>query len=73
MILFDTNEKNFITNGLGRLTDAIACTVTEERNGSFELALTYPITGRKYKELILLYGNPCKALRRGGFAAISHI
>lgn len=53
MILFDTNEKDFTTNGLGRLTDAIACTVTEERNGIYELALQYPITGRKYKELIL--------------------
>ena len=50
-ILFDVNEKNFTTNGLGRLSDAISCTVTEERNGIYELALQYPITGRKYKEL----------------------
>jgi len=27
-ILFDENEKNFTTSGLGRLSDAISCTVT---------------------------------------------
>jgi len=27
-ILFDVNEKNFTTSGLGRLSDAISCTVT---------------------------------------------
>ncbi len=26
-ILFDVNEKNFTTSGLGRLSDAISCTV----------------------------------------------
>ena len=31
--------------GLGSLTDAISCTVTEERNGSFELVMEYPSMG----------------------------
>lgn len=32
-------------NGKGILADAIACTVTEEINGIFELSMKYPITG----------------------------
>ena len=52
-ILFEINEKQFKTNGLGRLSEAISCTVTEERNGSYELALRYPLTGKKYKDLTL--------------------
>ena len=32
-------------NGKGILADAIACTVTEEINGIFELTMKYPITG----------------------------
>lgn len=35
-ILFDKSATTFTTNGLGRL-DFISCTVTEERNGIFEL------------------------------------
>jgi len=46
--LFESNTTNFSTNGLGSLTDAISCTVTEERNGQFELEMVYPINGTKY-------------------------
>lgn len=38
-ILFDENANTFTTNGLGRL-DCQSCTVTEERNGQFELEMT---------------------------------
>jgi len=34
-----------ISNGLGRLNDCISCHVTEERNGEYQLELTYPING----------------------------
>ena len=51
-ILYEGNEKNFIHNGLGRLSDAIKCTVEEERNGTFELEMTYPITGIHYADII---------------------
>ena len=44
-ILFDASELTFDSNGLGVLSDAISCTVTEERNGAFELTLEYPISG----------------------------
>lgn len=40
-------------NGIGLLRDCIRCTVTEERNGGYELELVYPITGRHYAELAL--------------------
>lgn len=40
-------------NGIGLLRDCIHCTVTEERNGGYELELVYPITGRHYAALAL--------------------
>lgn len=52
-ILYAGNEQNFTNNGLGRLSDAISCKVTEERNGIFELEMTYPITGIHYKDVAL--------------------
>mgnify|MGYP005763788783 FL=1 len=47
-ILFDTNDKTFDTFGIGVLTEAKSCEVTEERNGIYELTLKYPIDGRFY-------------------------
>lgn len=38
-------------NGLGVLTDAASCIVTEERNGSYELELKYPLDGLHYKDI----------------------
>lgn len=49
-ILFDKNETNFTTNGLGRL-DCISCEVVEERNGMYELEAEIPITGAHAKEI----------------------
>ena len=37
--------------GLGTLTDATACKVTEVLNGEYELELTYPMTGEHFGEL----------------------
>ena len=50
-ILYESTETTFATNGLGRLSDAISAVVTEERNGSFELRIEYPINGIHYAEL----------------------
>lgn len=46
-ILYKTITEGIVpTNyGAGVLSDAISCQVTEERNGSFELAMEYPATG----------------------------
>lgn len=62
-ILFAATDTAFDTNGLGVLTDAISCTVTEERNGAFELEMTYPVSGIHYGEIktrciILARPNP---------------
>lgn len=40
-------------NGVGVLRDCISCTVTEERNGSYELEMVYPITGQHYDSIKL--------------------
>ena len=50
-ILYDNKETSFNNNGIGLLTDAISCEVTEERNGSYELIFTYPITGQFYNDI----------------------
>lgn len=50
-ILFEQNEKNFISNGLGVLSDAMEAKVTEERNSVFELSMIYPINGKHYEDL----------------------
>lgn len=51
-ILFASTETDFTHNGIGRLVDCISCSVTEERNGLYELELKYPITGRWFDELM---------------------
>lgn len=44
-ILYESDEKEFWSKGLGPLSDAEKCTVTEERNGAYTLLMTYPIDG----------------------------
>ena len=50
--LFPQDATTFTTNGLGALSEAISCTVTEELNGIYELELAYPITGRLFSSLV---------------------
>ena len=47
-ILYSKDETDFTHHGIGDLTDTIKATVTEERNGAYELSLQYPITGRYF-------------------------
>ena len=51
-VLFNSNATSFDTNGIGRLSDAKSCIVTEERNGSYELEMEYPLTGIHFEDLI---------------------
>lgn len=51
-ILFAPSATTFTTNGIGRLSDAITCTVHEERNGVFELEMTYPVTGKHFADIV---------------------
>ncbi len=62
-VLYPSQETAFGSNGLGILTDAASCVITEERNGAFELEMTYPVSGIHYKEIaprciILAKPNP---------------
>ena len=60
-ILFPSDATTFSTQGLGALTDALSCVVTEERNGQYELVLQYPITGIHFEDIqdrCLIYAIP---------------
>lgn len=50
-ILFENTATEYNNNGLGALVDVGYCTVTEERNGVYELKLQYPSNGHLYNEL----------------------
>lgn len=52
-ILFEKTATDFSTLGIARLPDAESCTVTEERNGAFELEMVYPVSGRYFSEITL--------------------
>ena len=62
-ILYAATEREFDTNGIGILSDAASCIVTEERNGSYELEMQYPVMGLHYgsityRSLILAKSKP---------------
>ena len=44
-------DSAFETLGLGTLTDAITCKVTEQRNGAYELTMQYPINGVHFSDI----------------------
>lgn len=50
-ILYAKNETDFLHNGIGVLRDTTKATVTEERNGAYELSLQYPVTGQWYDKI----------------------
>lgn len=50
-ILYKSTEKDFLTNGVGVLSDVISCIVREERNGSYELTMTYPVDGMHFVDI----------------------
>lgn len=52
-ILFSESSNTFTSNGIGRLSDVISCEVTEERNGQYELQMTYPSTGAHFDNIKL--------------------
>ena len=60
-ILYDASEMEFLSEGIGRLSDAISCEVVEERNGAYELEMEYVIDGNHYSDLGLskiIYATP---------------
>ena len=50
-IIYEPNATTFTSNGRGGLSDAISCTVTEERNGAYELEMVYPLDGVHFEEI----------------------
>ncbi|MBP3867486.1 MAG: phage tail protein [Solobacterium sp.] len=69
-ILFDKTETTFTSNGIGRLSDALSCIVTEERNGQYELKMVYPITGVHYSEIThsrIIFAQPAEGKSNQAF------
>ena len=61
IVLYDHDEEAFTSNGLGALPDAASCTVTEERNGGYEVEMEYPLTGSHFRDIQkrrILYVKP---------------
>lgn len=50
-ILYEQYERDFESNGIGVLWDALECEVHEVRNAEFELELTYPYSGQWFSEI----------------------
>ena len=50
-ILYEHSERDFRTNGLGMLSDAVSCYVDFEVNGVYELEMRYPVDGRRYGDI----------------------
>lgn len=49
-IIFESTETEFKTNGLGRISP-VSCTVTEERNGAYELECSVLNSDKLYSEI----------------------
>lgn len=59
--LYEHNETEFKTNGLGDLGEAASCSVYEQRNGEFELTMEYPVMGRHFSDLVtrrIIFAKP---------------
>ena len=52
-VLHPADSTSWESFGLGALTDVISCEVMEERNGQYELEMTYPVSGQHYADLAL--------------------
>ena len=60
-ILYPSTETAFSNHGLGALSDVISCVVTEERNGSYELVMRYPVNGNHFTDITdrcIIYAIP---------------
>lgn len=52
-ILYESNETEYLTNGIGRLSSAISVTATEDNSGYDEIEVKYPILGEHYRDIDL--------------------
>ena len=51
MRIFENTDSDFSTNGIGTLSDTIQCEVEEKLNNKYEMSMTYPVSGKNYKEI----------------------
>lgn len=60
-VLYDATEQAFTSHGLGLLSDCTDWEVLEERNGKYELRMSYPITGIHFSDIHserIIYAKP---------------
>ena len=50
-IIYHSSATSLNNLGLGALSDAISCVVSEERNGEYELTMEYPVGGIHFDEI----------------------
>jgi len=50
-VLFSASATSFDTNGMGYITDCLECTVSEERNGAYELEMIVPTTSPNFSSI----------------------
>lgn len=67
IILYGPNTTNFNNNGLGVLDEAISAKVVEERNGTYELEITYPITGKRFSDITYSCIIRCLTIPNGDY------
>lgn len=51
-LLYKADESQFVTQGFGGLTEARSCRVRRQVNGVYELELEYPVTGRRFADML---------------------
>lgn len=51
VLLFNENEKDFSTRGLGVLSDIVDPVITEIINGIYDMSFFYPLNGRLFSEI----------------------
>lgn len=69
-ILFAPAATSFSTNGVGRLSDAITCMCSHDRNGIDELEMTYPVDGVHYADIVhsaIIVAKPSARRERQAF------
>lgn len=69
-ILFEKDATDFSTFGLCRLPETEQCLVTEERNGTYDLEMFYPVSGRAAYDIVkdrIIVAIPSDGGRKQGF------
>jgi len=59
--LYEEYETEYISNGLGRLSDIISCVITQNKAGTYELVMQYPLHGIHADEITnnrIIYALP---------------